>query len=389
MDISLYVGEVMLIFALVLHILEYIIELKSIEYSKFKNEWKSLFHVELLVIVTGILLFLNLTLSIDLILSLTTFFHWLILVYFLYQIRELYVSRGTSFIESVFYILLLSVFIQFLIASYQVVNGSSIGLNFLNESVLSLNGINIAKSHIASTLILRGYGTFPHPNVLSAYLIYFIIFINVFSNKLFHVKQYFKYLALVISFSTVLLTQSKVSMVFVFVYGIYFITKKYQFKKMFHVEYMVLISLMLVLLYSTFQIDINNSVKTRIEQYKFQEVGKNLSLFGSGLGTYRLTYDTVDKQWWNFEPVHFVPVLFLKELGVLLTLFTLICIIMKYKDVPRGTIKSHFLSIVFLTYILSTDHYAWDIYQGMFLCIVTIAQIIHIDKKHTMYHNIH
>ena len=107
MDISLYFGELLIVIALAIHILEYIINKKSIlSNKKMDRQWNYMFHMEHIVLVTLVgLLVLNIVLSIDPILSIFTAFHWAILIIFLYLFKEVYVSRGTKFIESIILIL--------------------------------------------------------------------------------------------------------------------------------------------------------------------------------------------------------------------------------------------------------------------------------------------
>ena len=179
MDISLYIGEILLIIALLIHILRYNIEKKSIYKNRFKVLISKLFHVEhqkkifFIGIITLVLL--NVFFSIDRPLTLMSIFHWINLAFFVLLIKGLYVSRGTIIISSIFFILSISVFLQTFVSLNQVIYGSSIGFKMLNESILSLHEINIAKSNIFSHLILRGYGTFPHPNILAAYAAFTII----------------------------------------------------------------------------------------------------------------------------------------------------------------------------------------------------------------------
>src|SRR3989344_2825022 len=59
---------------------------------------------------------------------------------------------------------------QSLIAISQYIKQESLGLWFLGESPLHLGNQGIASFYVGSQLILRAYGTLPHPNVLAAFL---------------------------------------------------------------------------------------------------------------------------------------------------------------------------------------------------------------------------
>ncbi len=232
MDISLYVGEVFIAFALLTHILEYKNTYKSI-LLYLKESWNRLFHVEQRVafLALGILLVsINFVLSIDPFLSLVSLIHVLSLVIFMFLFLNTYVSRGTSFIHNVFYILQFSLVVQFYVGLSQVLSSSSIGITFLNESKLSLGMENVAKSNIYSTTYLRAYGTFLHPNILSAYAIMTtVISTYVFRLNMFHVKHYIRISIFLLSGSVILLTQSKIASIVYFLIIAWYINEQYKF----------------------------------------------------------------------------------------------------------------------------------------------------------------
>lgn len=59
---------------------------------------------------------------------------------------------------------------QSILATLQFLMQHSIGLHWLGEPVLSSSLAGIAKIDTPTTKLIRGYGTFPHPNPLSAYI---------------------------------------------------------------------------------------------------------------------------------------------------------------------------------------------------------------------------
>lgn len=64
---------------------------------------------------------------------------------------------------------------QSLVGIGQYLFQRSLGLKILGESILATNLDNVAKIVVGNERILRAYGTFPHPNVLGAFLVLSII----------------------------------------------------------------------------------------------------------------------------------------------------------------------------------------------------------------------
>lgn len=99
--------------------------------------------------------------------------------------------------------------IQSVIAVIQYIKQSSIGLNKIGEQVLGLNIAGIAKIVVDGESYVRGYGTFPHPNVLSAFLVfgtllaaYFISRETLLKNRLIYaVLLFINILGLTVTFS--------------------------------------------------------------------------------------------------------------------------------------------------------------------------------------------
>lgn len=385
MDISLYIGEVLIAFALLTHILEYKIANKSI-FIYLKENLYRLFHVEhrILYFTLGILLIsMNLLLSIDPALSLVSALHIVSILGFMFLFLNVYVSRGTKFIQNVFFTLVISLILQLLIACIQVLSGTSIGLHFLNESKLSLETQNVAKSNIFSNTYLRAYGTFLHPNILSAYAVTVVVFlIYIEQSLLFHVKHHFQVFTLVISTATVLLSQSKVVLILLLLLLVWYFNEKF---RLFHVEQLIK-SIVIVILISIPSLallngDAKESFQTRVSQFSMQSViTPKEFLIGSGLGTYRLSYDQPMLDWWNYEPVHFVPMIILKELGFFICLGIVVCLSILIICVPRGTYTRIGVVGVFILYVALTDHYSWDIYQGTSFIALPLL-LLYIDKN--------
>ena len=73
-------------------------------------------------------------------------------------------------------ITIINLIVEIIISTYQVLTKHSLGIYFLGESHIKIGqGGYISKAIILDHLVLRGYGTFPHPNVLANYALFIII----------------------------------------------------------------------------------------------------------------------------------------------------------------------------------------------------------------------
>lgn len=95
----------------------------------------------------------RLTLSLFLGISLTNSNYWL-------KYKRLFLST-----------LIILAVLQSLVALVQFALQSDLGLNLIGESTLQINQFGVAKFVAYGTTFIRTYGTFPHPNILSAILV--------------------------------------------------------------------------------------------------------------------------------------------------------------------------------------------------------------------------
>lgn len=79
--------------------------------------------------------------------------------------------RKIVIIDEVLGIFVLSAVVQSVIGIFQFAAQGSLGLRLLGESALRVGEAGVAAIKVSGVTILRAYGTFPHPNVLGAYLV--------------------------------------------------------------------------------------------------------------------------------------------------------------------------------------------------------------------------
>ncbi len=65
--------------------------------------------------------------------------------------------------------------IEAMLGTWQFIFHKSLGLRFLGESVLSPLNSHVARTFVSGGRLLRAYGTFPHPNILAAFLVLSLI----------------------------------------------------------------------------------------------------------------------------------------------------------------------------------------------------------------------
>ncbi len=93
-----------------------------------------------------------------------------LVVAFYFVAKKLYRHNGALLTCSV-HAFFLSGILQSGLAIIQFAQQRSLGLKMLGESVLSPHLYDVAKFEFAGEKFLRSYGTFPHPNVLGAFLV--------------------------------------------------------------------------------------------------------------------------------------------------------------------------------------------------------------------------
>ncbi len=95
--------------------------------------------------------------------------------------------------------------LQSFIGLIQFIFHKSLGLYFLGESFLSPLNKDLARVFVDGGRLLRAYGTFPHPNILAAFLILSLLSIYFFYNKnllsLFVAAIFINWLGLILTFS--------------------------------------------------------------------------------------------------------------------------------------------------------------------------------------------
>ncbi len=260
---------------------------------------------------------------------------------------------------------------QALWVSIQAVRQSSLGGSVVVEPVLNASLAGVAKAEILGSTILRISGTFPHPNVLgyAAFLMlwgivfetisrqhqwvwnlflagafvfvaqidhYFITSVqgmllaglSVISLRLNPIQKTFRLTDSIVAWAMIgvlLLTFSKTAITLVLIGSFILLTMKL-FPRMFHVEHFKSINrqwliqgLLVISTASLWGIIILGFLPTAVKRvfYIRQAILQLIESHGLGVGLGRsVAYLPENLAFWQYQPVHSVPLLILSEVGI-------------------------------------------------------------------------
>ncbi len=222
--------------------------------------------------------------------------------------------------------LLIPIVYESVLAIWQYINQGSVGglWWWLGERTFTSGTAGIANAIINGALVLRPYGTLPHPNVLAGFLIVSTLLVL---RNLPHISRKITALIVCLVATVLLLTPS-------------------------HGDLLKGLSL---------RQDLNNLA---IQQFS------NQAIFGTGLGTSPMYERRVTNYALVHQPIHNIYLLILSELGVLGILGILGTIKIKKMSLALG-------AILILGFF---DHYFLTLQQGQILLALTIGEVMMIEK---------
>jgi hypothetical protein len=326
-------------------------------------------------------------------------------------------------------LVLLAVF-ESVVAFLQFRAQGSIGLGFLGESPIGALMLGTAKSILGEGRVVRAYGTFPHPNVLGAFLLiglsalyyfWFSIRIPRFVVTRVNYRALFKQYRAVIIQTTLLsagmfmvlmgllLTFSRVAwMLAVFIslltifYFLFFSHYRRQSLKLAMV--LVAIGFWLQTLFAPFIIpraQVSLTEPSVVERISYNRLGVSLIRehpFGVGIGNQVLTAvedgsyaraRIVSPKLW--QPIHNLYLLIASEIGFLgvIALLIFLAQLVIGNRLPAGKagklenpvlrITSYQLLITVLLFALF-DHFFWTLEQGRLLFWLVIGIVLAVNK---------
>ena len=269
-------------------------------------------------------------------------------------------------------------FLQLIIAIIQVSRGSSIGIVWLGESIVSAGNVHSSTLDLNGQLFLRGYGTFSHPNLLAGYSVFvFTLFLSLYK-PLKVIKKRVLIFSSVTSFLVLFATMSHGGLLaygsILMTYLLYLLyLKLFKGKRNFY-DYKNI---------GAFLILADRSVNERILLIKSSwEYFVDNIFTGVGSGNFLknfYNYSPVGEEGISLmQPVHNIYILMMVEYGVfgglLLNIFLLMFFIYRFL-ISRYKIIV-FLFLIYLLVLGSVDHYFVTLPQGLFLLLSSLLFLV-------------
>ena len=290
---------------------------------------------------------------------------------------------------------------QSVIAVWQFLGQSDVGLKILGESLLGSDMAGIASFfNTQGEKVIRAYGTTPHPNVLAAYLFLsiFCVYFIWFYKKVRH--EYLLWVGYALLFFAFFFTFARVA---IFLVGMNFIIRglllTFRFKgkfwrgKALKVVWVTgLIILAFAALYwpeAASRLTISGQDEAvQLRMFYNSESLKSLNWLGVGPGNFVnwLMAEDPNLPRHLYQPVHNVYLLIFSEIGIL-GIFTFIAfLVFLVRDFILRTKMERFhhysVMLVFSSFLFMGlfDHYLWTIQQGRFILWLILA-ILTIDEN--------
>lgn len=265
---------------------------------------------------------------------------------------------------------------QSALAISQFLLQKSLGLHLLGERSFDASTVSIAHTQIFSSQFLRSYGTFPHPNILGAYLLISLVLLNTNKKN----KQTWLNFPSIASVIALLLTFSKTAL---FMTIIAVVSLKTKLKTL-------LLTLILLASSAYFYLNYLNqsyldSIAERIMLASSAlEIAKENILFGVGSNNFILAISkynlTSISQVRLLQPVHNVFLLILSENGIIgLVLFSIFFL----KVLGHTNTKLKSVAFLIVMAYFSLDHFLWTLEQGQLLLFLVVAYIVSSQKEAT------
>lgn len=264
-----------------------------------------------------------------------------------------------------------SVFLQLALVIYQITQQHSLqGIAyFFGERYFTISTPGIAKTVLQGIELLRGYGTFSHPNSLGGFFVLFYTYV-LFEER-FNKEYILKYIFLGVSSLLIFLSFSKVAIITFLLINSFFITKHVSCKFCAAGRIIGLSVLSLMFFFAEGDPD---SLQKRM--YLIQNAWHTIishPLFGTGLGSYLVAQVAfpIPYSYLFFQPVHNIFLLLLAEVGSIL--FSVIAYILFnfLKLVVKSQVGLALIFVIIFTGLF--DHYWLTLQQNILLIPVVFG----------------
>ena len=290
-----------------------------------------------------------------------------------------YVAQNHDCLSRIALPLSLAVFYSSLITIAQFFKQASLNgfFWFLGERTFNLATPGIAKAIINGQLILRPYGTFPHPNVLAGFLWVGLILTipYLFQKNRFLFTSYLLVVILAIGFSF-----SRSVWLLGLISSLFFLGKSKIPKKLFWLAGGFWLILLILAFYLLPHFSTNEAFSQRMQLMKAALLMIKVSpLSGVGLNNFivRLPefWPVTGFTYW-LQPVHNLYLLLLSETGAVGFLIFLWLLILVFKRLLKSSLMANFPLLMALMAILLlglTDHYWLTLQPGQLLLALVLG----------------
>lgn len=296
---------------------------------------------------------------------------------------------------------------QSVIIIWQYLGQASLGLKFLAESPFNANMLGVAKIVVNDLKIVRPYGTFPHPNVLAAFLLLNIFFLfylwlsreHFLSNYFFFIFLSLLLFSLIISYSRTIIFAFLTCSILYLILSLWRVIQTTDLALFKRIILLLLIFIILssLLFYaawpeisSRFNISSSEEAVTLRAFYNQTalEVIQESPFLGLGIGNFvwRIKGTLYLLGAWLHQPVHNIYLLIASEVGLIgLVIFLLFL----YQLIDRLTSgENHFILKYLLFFIIISflfigffDHFFLTLQQGQLIFWIILG-IIASDLKY-------
>lgn len=338
--------------------------------GNIKLKWREFSFLKFFVLFGGYLIILSLLRG-----SFLSFFNSLRLLLYIFTFYNLLNILKDMLKQRVLrYVLIISIILvifQGVLALLQFRGGSSVGVYLLGESKVVSGMMGSSFITLNNQLFLRGYGTFPHPNLFSGWLI-FNIFLGWFLFDSMEKKRDYAIILMGLSSLVLLLIFSRIAFLVCTIVWISFLLKSFlNSKRIKNYAFFGLISERVLNLFTGG--DTSWGDRIGLMKASFEVIKENI-LTGVGLGKFVGSMgDSVPRSSNGIlllQPVHNIFLLILSEIGLIG--FGLFCTLLYYFLREKKRNLRFVIGLVALVIMGMFDHYLFSLPQGLGLLYLVL-----------------
>ena len=287
--------------------------------------------------------------------------------------------------QKLYIIFCIGIIFQSLLAIAQYFQQGSVGgiLYFLGERYFNASTPGIANASINGELILRPYGTFPHPNVLAGYILIGMILITFSSRKLdSHIVKKLKYIAILLGTIVLFLSMSRISIIlWVFIVSYHLIVDVK--KRLLSLIFFGIILIFLITPFASRFTKVNLAEEAIVQRKILIEssikIIKINPYFGVGLGNFLPTLSKLQNPLslgLYLQPVHNIFLLITAEIGIIgfgIFVWFLRKTFINIMNIESKIRKPQFFALGAILILGLVDHYWLTLQQGQLLFAYVIG----------------